>query len=409
MTDKGRSNAATWLFCALAALVEGYDLQSAGLAAPRMAPAFGLAPGELAWVFSSNTIGLLFGALIGGRLSDRIGRKALLIASLLTFGAFSIGTTLASGLYGLIGMRFLTGIGLGGAFPALIALVAETGRPDSQAGRVTMITAGMPLGGALAGLLVLSTSRDWTFLFHVGGVAPILLAVAGAWLLPTAPRPTGGAHDDARDDIAGLAETLFGERRATATLALWTASFATLLILHLLLNWLPTLMLGRGLGRSQALGAALAFSVSGAGGALLLGHLARSGTRPWLLGATYGAMAVGLFALAAITGAAPMIAAAAFVGFFVVGAQFLLYGLSATLYPAALRGSGVGAAVAFGRLGAIAGPLLAGFVLSLQAGASAVLLALLPLAAIAFLATAMLPGASGRYRIIAPRTGVSGG
>lgn len=91
----GASRYLTFALCFSAALVEGFDLQSAGVAAPKFAPVFGLTPGQLGWVFSANTLGLFLGAAFGGWLSDRVGRRAILVSSMFLFGLFSIGTALA--------------------------------------------------------------------------------------------------------------------------------------------------------------------------------------------------------------------------------------------------------------------------------------------------------------------------
>ena len=83
-------NRVTLFLCGLVALCEGIDLQAAGVAAPKLAPALGLKPADLGWFFSASTFGLLLGAAIGGRLSDRFGRKPCLLVSVLLFGVLSI-------------------------------------------------------------------------------------------------------------------------------------------------------------------------------------------------------------------------------------------------------------------------------------------------------------------------------
>lgn len=380
------TRAATPVLCFLAALIEGYDLQSAGLAAPQLAKVYALSPSLLGLVFSASTLGLLAGAMLGGRLSDLVGRKGVLIGSLMAFGGFSIATAFASDVTWLLAMRLCTGVGLGGAFPVIIALVAAAGDPHSQARRVTTTIAGMPLGGALAGVLVgLVPTLDWTAIFHIGGVAPIILALAVArFMREPAPAVMLETSPSGPSRPSPIAAVLFGGGRASATAALWIASFGTLLVLYLLLNWLPTLMIARGVARSEALLAAAAFSAAGGAGTLLLGGLLDLVRRRLLLTVVYGGLAAGL-AVLAFDMASPMVAAS-LAGFFVVGAQFLLYGLSAEPYPADMKGTGAGASVAAGRMGALAGPLIAGQLLSAGGATSQVLALLLPITAAAFLA-----------------------
>src|SRR5580698_1485136 len=103
--------------CFLTALFEGLDIQSMGVAAPRLAPAFHLNPGQMGLVMSASTAGLMLGAALGGWISDQIGRKAVIIASMAALGLFSLGTAFAPDYHALLIARILAGLGLGGAFP----------------------------------------------------------------------------------------------------------------------------------------------------------------------------------------------------------------------------------------------------------------------------------------------------
>ena len=116
----------------LAAIIEGFDLQAAGVAAPKLAPAFGLNPGQRGMFFSSATVGLIFGALAGGVIADRWGRRAGLALALVGFGVFSIATAWADTFQHLVVLRFLTGVGLGGALPNLVAIAAESAAPEAD-------------------------------------------------------------------------------------------------------------------------------------------------------------------------------------------------------------------------------------------------------------------------------------
>jgi MFS transporter, AAHS family, 3-hydroxyphenylpropionic acid transporter len=373
----------TWTLCFLVSLIEGYDLQSAGLAAPRFAAQFGLDRIATGWVFSASTFGLFLGAILGGRLSDRYGRRTALTLSMLVLGIFSIGSALTTGFDDLLAMRLLTGIGLGGALPNIIAIAAEAGEARTRVARVTLIAAGMPAGGALASSLVLLVGgSEWRWIFHVGGAIPFLAAILSWTLLSSRLLAPAAALAP-----TGVANALFGQNRALRTLVLWIASFCTLLILHLLLNWLPTLLLAQHITGPSALAATIGFGAAGAIGALTLGLVIARRTRAATLLIVYAGLAASLIALGS-TGQAVLWASAC--GFFVTGAQFALYGLSAASYPAAMRGTGTGAAVAMGRLGAIVGPLLAGAILGAGGDMRTLLHALVPIAAIAAAATALL-------------------
>ena len=387
---KGR-DVTTFSLCFLAALVEGFDLQSAGVAAPKFGPAYGLDPAILGWVFSSNTFGLFLGAAIGGAISDRIGRRAVLIVSMFLFGIFSLGTAFAPSTDAFIAMRFLTGLGLGGALPNLVSITAETGSPDNRALKVTLISAGMPLGGALAGALaLLGPTLDWKVIFWVGGVAPILVGMAMIFLLQESASFVGLLSQQA-ERRPTMVRALFGNGRAAPTLLLWTGFFCTLMVLYLILNWLPSLLIGKGFERADATLGTLLFSIGGAAGSMVLGLLMkRLGWRIIVI-LSYAGMAASILVMASLERDIALMLGAAFViGFFVIGAQFLLYGFAPTMYPSQVRGTGVGWGVAVGRLGSVAGPAIAAAVLEAGRSASDVMLAMLPAIVLAFVAVLIL-------------------
>src|SRR5690606_3893608 len=178
----GMSTKTTWMtlaLCCSVSVFEGFDLQAAGVVAPKVAAVFGLGPKELGWFFSAATFGLMLGAAIGGRLSDRWGRKAVLVASVAAFGAMSVATAYSWNVESLLAARFLTGVGLGGALPNLLALVTENAPANRRHFVVGAMYAGLPTGGALAALTsaVGVEPESWKNVFLVGGFAPLLLTV----------------------------------------------------------------------------------------------------------------------------------------------------------------------------------------------------------------------------------------
>jgi AAHS family 3-hydroxyphenylpropionic acid transporter len=389
--DSGRRAGLTLVLCFLGVLCEGLDIQSMGLAAPRMAPALGLARDQLGPLFSASIVGLLIGAVIGGRLADRFGRKGVLVACLVVFGVFSLVTAAVRPFDWLLVVRLIAGLGLGGALPNLVALAAEAVTPEHRAGLVTRITCGLPFGGVIAG--VVAANLEWRQIFYVGGVVPLLLAPLAAFALPESEaflevRHLAPAAAKPRDDFGAI---LFGDSRAGATLLLWTASFASLLSLYILLNWLPTLMGDLGLAKSAASLVSLLFNLGAAAGVLILAELLDRERRRQTVGLWYLGLAVSIVALAMVKSGFLAAAVAGFaIGFFVSSVPLPLYGLAPCYYPVSIRGAGVGASVAVGRLGAVVGPLLAAGLLGMGVGASGVLLALLPMEAVAGAATMAL-------------------
>ncbi|SYF29814.1 4-hydroxybenzoate transporter [Klebsiella pneumoniae] len=162
--------------CFMVALMEGLDLQAAGIAAVGMAQAFALDKMQMGWIFSAGILGLLPGALVGGMLADRHGRKRILLGSVLLFGLFSLATALAWSFPTLLLARLLTGVGLGAALPNLIALTSEAAGSRFRGRAVSLMYCGVPIGAALAAALGFSgLAAAWQIIFWIGGVVPLLL------------------------------------------------------------------------------------------------------------------------------------------------------------------------------------------------------------------------------------------
>jgi AAHS family 3-hydroxyphenylpropionic acid transporter len=376
----------TVAICFLAALVEGYDVQSMGVAAPTMGPALDLTREQLGPVFSASIFGLLIGAAFGGRIADMIGRKWTLAVSLAVFGGFTLATVYAADLNALLLIRVAAGLGLGGAMPNMLALAAENTSSARRAMMTTIMAAGMPFGGAIAGAV--GAVAEWREIFFVGGWAPLLLAPIVAFVMKESPefvesRATG-------KDKGGGVLALFKGGTALTTILLWVGLFFTLLTLYLLLNWLPTLMASKGADPRNASLISLLFNTGGGIGTILL-SFALDRARRATMAVSFLGMAATLLWLNFAGGDVVSAGAAAFgAGFFVIGGQLALYGLGAELYPTAIRGTGLGAALAAGRFGAFAGPLLASDILARGGDAQAVLLALLPAVALGAVATLWL-------------------
>lgn len=344
------------LFCLLAALCEGFDVQTPGVASVGLRQEFAPTAGWLGVLFSASNVGLLIGAIVGGRLADRFGRKAVLVGSLGTFGVFSLLTALGGSIPALAALRLLTGLGLGGAMPNVIALAAESSAGKSRNTRIATSYVGFPVGSVISSLVMIALGPDrWRLVFVVGGLVPLAVALAMLLAMPPTPRaapPAAGAG-------AGFGAALLAPQRPRTAL-LWLGFFLIVLTLHLLLNWLPLLLTGRGLSRDQALAALMAFNVGGALTALLMGVLLDSRWRRAALAVCCLALPVLLAALAlGDPNVAIVQGLAVLLGGAVLAAQIALYGAAEASYPAHARGLGIGAAVGAGRVGSIVGPLFA--------------------------------------------------
>lgn len=377
--------------CALVALLDGFDTQVIAYVAPTITEQWGMAPSALGPVFGAGLLGLMAGALIGGPLADRWGRKWTIVVSTLLFGVFALATAWAQTPGQLLALRLLTGLGLGSAMPNLIALTSEYAPARLRTMLVTLMFCGFPLGSILGGVLsaLWIPSLGWPALFVLGGAAPLLLALVLAWRLPESPaflllrrarsrelqrvleRLEPGRRHDLRRVIAGETpqsgfplRELFRGPRTKVTVLLWTAFFMNLLVMYFMVNWLPTLLTLTGYSLSLAILASSLLNLGGIGGGILLAALVRRYGPYRTLGTAFVLVAGIVAALAHVTALPRLTLPAIFLaGAGVVGAQFCLNALAAEAYPTAIRATGVGWALGIGRIGSVAGPLLGGLLL----------------------------------------------
>ena len=428
----GRRQVGLLVFCAAVLFVDGFDTQAIGYVAPEIARVWHLPRGALGPVFSASLVGLMLGALLMGPLADRFGRKWIIVASTVVFGACTLATLLAADTTGLLIIRFLTGLGLGGAMPNAVALTAEYSPHRRRATMVMTMFAGFSVGAALGGLIAaaLIPAYGWQSVFLIGGVAPLLLAPALALRLPESARylaATGrgggrllgivqsmfpsqvlppGTRFVSNDPVAAgnpLAR-LFADGRSPATLLLWVIFFMSLLDLYFLSNWLPTLLneLGASVSVAAVIGAML--QVGGIVGVVGLGRLVdRFSFRA--LAVTYGLAAFAVAAISVSGHSIALVTAAIFcAGFCIVGGQTACNALAATYYPTAIRATGVGWALGVGRVGSIVGPLIGGALLALRWDpASLFLAAALPAACAAVAAVALTAATAKRDRSVPAR------
>ncbi|MDO7428337.1 3-(3-hydroxy-phenyl)propionate transporter MhpT [Acinetobacter baumannii] len=380
----------TLLLCFAIAIFEGFDLQSMGVAAPRMRAEFMLDNAQMAWAFSAAILGTLPGAILGGRFADIVGRKKILIFSILLFGIMSLLTAYAANFSLLLLIRFCTGLGMGGALPMMITLASEA-VPDQHKGTaVSVMYSGIPFGGLLTSVVAMSLAGDaeWRHIFYIGGIAPILL-------IPLIMRFLPESNDYLQRKVQAqqttpFFEVLFAKERRMSTIQLWISFFCTLVVLYFLLNWLPLLMGAQGLSKLQANYVQMGYNVGGILGSILMGVLLDKLRMSFVIKLIYLGILFSLCCLAISPSVALLALSAVGCGLFIVGGQSALYGLAAMYYPTEMRGTGVGAAVAIGRIGSFAGPLMAGFLLSLGQSSTIVIGSSIPVILIAAISALLL-------------------
>ncbi|MFW7354921.1 MAG: MFS transporter [Brucella sp.] len=380
--------------CALIAILDGFDTQAIAFVAPSIAEEWKIGMSSFGPVFSAGLVGLTFGAVLFSPLADKFGRRSIILASVLIFGSFGFLTAFASSITELLVLRFLTGIGLGAAMPNLIALTAEYSPAKTRNLCVTLMFCGFPLGAVIGGVIsnYLIAAYDWHHVFYVGGALPVLLLPI-LWRLPESPRflvTKGGAGDKlakilARLDdqsqyspasryflseerqVAGSVASLFAGGRAPGTLMLWVAFFCNLLVMYFLINWLPSVLRQAGHPLNRAIMATVLFNMGGVLGGVAIGYLIDRWGAYKVLITAYLAGSLATIILGAVALDINMLMAIVFcAGVGLMGGQLGLNALAAGFYPTHSRSTGVGWALGFGRVGSIIGPLVGGYLLSLN-------------------------------------------
>ena len=405
-----RAQVGILVLCGLVGLLDGNDTAAMGIGAPSIAAALQLRPGAIGWAISGSFYGAALGALVFGLLGDRIGRKKVLVAAVVVFGAFTLLTPWARTLPELVAIRILAGLGLGGATPCFITLASEYTPARVRGAAVSAVWASFPLGILVGGLLngALLTRFSWESIYLVGGVAPLLVAAVLAVAIPEslaflAGRP--GEEERIRgirrrvglplNDDAGVSapsqpgprglglRPLLARDKMRTTLCIWTILFACFGTTATL-SWVPTVLHNTGVSLSAA---AVASSFLGLGALIGMGVagqlLDRFGpVRALALPVVCGAGATVALGYGV---ASPALSAVlvALVGMLVgVGASGGI-ALVTLVYPPAVRATGAGWAMSLGRMGQVVLPGLFGILLGANWGAPALfaLLGVAPLVA----------------------------
>src|SRR5580692_3780217 len=335
----------------LIAMIDGYDIGAIAFAAPHLIADWHIPPKALALVLSASNIGVLFGSQIFGWIGDTYGRKTALITANLLFGVFTFAAAYSTDLTQLSILRLIAGLGIGGVIPNVVAINAESA-PRNLRATLAIIAAGMvPLGGALAGIIsaALVPQYGWQILFEIGGIVPVIIALAAVMGLPesikymalhesqrpkmealiAAIRPDFKIPPDARFVIEDEKQFpssnpvyLFRDGLAAITPLTWLMFAFNLMGYFFLISWTPTLMTAAKLPPATAALAGAALQVGGTVGALLLCW--------WLQRQRFFAIAilfviaipvVGAIGFAGLSSTAMLLTATFFAGFLVLGIQ----------------------------------------------------------------------------------------
>lgn len=386
------------LFCALIIVFDGFDVLAIAFAAPALSAALDIPKNELAYVFSAGLFGMMIGALLMGPVGDKFGRRYAVIFSVVVFALFTLLTGFIDSYNELLLLRFLTGLGLGGAMPNATALITEYVSSRQRNVAVAVIFLGMPIGGITGGLLAseIIPVYGWPSLFYVGGVMPLLLVPILLIWLPESPRFLV-EHDKDNDEMLRViarkieskvaiadnalfahhveenkhfpVKALFLDDRASDTVLIWVMFFFNLMVIYFLYSWIPTLLVQEGYQLAEASRTVVVLNVGGAISPFLFSRFIRNFGSKKVLTGCFILGSLSMIAVGQLGSSLNMVMILSFFsGFFIVGGQISMNALSSYMYPTHIRSTGVGWAIGIGRSGSIIGPLLAGALVTASFG-----------------------------------------
>jgi MFS transporter, AAHS family, 4-hydroxybenzoate transporter len=424
----GMAQLKLFALCLLVLALDGYDTVVAAYVAPQIKAQWAMPPTQLSLLFGVGLLGLTFGSFFLGPVADRFGRKATLIGSVLLFSMTSLASAYAPSPDLLIMLRFVTGLGLGGAMPNVYTLTAEYTPARLRASLIAPVGCGVPVGGAIAGLFAAKVihAYGWQAMFVIGGALPLLLVPALALWLPesvrfqiakakpqaciarTLRRMYASAEIEGarfalheRHPSGSPVAALVKHGRAGGTVLLWVTALGALLVVYFLSSWLP-LLIQQG-GATAQTGALMmsCYLFGNTLGAILLGVLMDRLNPQRVLCAAFLVGCCALASLGLLIGTPWLAFGALFVTG--VGSGGTTTGtiiLATAFYSTANRATGVSWTLAFGRVGSIIGSMSAGLLLAAKWTPAHIFIA----AAAPLLIAAVAVAAHGRLRSVAHAT-----
>lgn len=373
--------------CFLVAIFDGFDTQAIAYTGPAIIEALQLSTGGLAPILSAGIVGMALGAMTLGLFGDRFGRRPTVMGAVALFALATLATAFASNAEQILVLRFLAGLGMGGATPVLLALASEYGPARLRGAIVTGILLGLPAGAMLGGLLAAQVMPliGWQGIFLAGGVLPLVLLVGLYFALPESLQflaSRSGETEQVRRILARISSrplaedvrfsvpeaatrtsvrALFGPGLARNTLAVWLTYLFNWVAWFMFLSWLPTVLKTSGLPVEQApLGTVTVNAVFILCAIPLSILLPRLNTRNVLLGLfTLGVLVSLGLSLSGDNWALVFLLVGA-AGLGIGGQQIALNYLVVSAYPTSLRATATGWAIGLGRVGAIIGSALGG-------------------------------------------------
>ncbi|ALV43665.1 hypothetical protein AU252_22885 [Pseudarthrobacter sulfonivorans] len=390
---KGRT---VLLLCFVTIVFDGYDLVIYGSTIPSILKyqEWGLTTAQAGLIGSLALIGMLLGTMSVGILTDRLGRRRIMLASITVFSICMLITAFAPSAEAFGALRFLTGLGLGGVVPTCIALTVEYARKERRQIANALMFSGYSVGGVGASLLAINLLPhiEFRWLYAIGAL-PLVTLLPVAWkLLPesvaylarsgrtTEAKETADRYGLVYSDIVSSQDaaegpakksslrTIFSRKFILSTILFALANFCGLLLVYGLNTWLPQIMRQAGFNLGDSLTFLLVLNAGAIVGSVSASVIAdRIGIKK-VVTASFVLAFVAILMLTLQLPLAALLVIVAFAGLGSVGTQILVGGYCATHYPQSLSATALSWSLGVGRVGAICGPIIGGAVASLALG-----------------------------------------
>ncbi|OPB00911.1 hypothetical protein BFW87_00415 [Pseudomonas fluorescens] len=376
----------------LLSALDGYDLLATAFVAPALAAQFGVGPGGLGILLSSGLAGTLFGAFLLAPLADSVGRKPIVLISLLILILGMAASAVCDSLTQLAIVRLFTGIGIGAMMVIVNPISAELSNARNRAFVIAIKAIGFPIGGAIAGGLaaLLVAPLGWQSIFIIGAVSGIALVPLVIWKLPESisylyeRRPAGALHKinvvlrqfghkplkelpaaPSNSSVPYLA--IFDARHFVGTLSASLFCLLSWIAIFFFLSWQTKMLVDAGLSMAQAAAISGTSSLSGAAGVLFFAFAARRFNERLLSVASVFGLGIAIIAFGLMPASVWALGATAIVvGGFITGATVALYVVTTGVFEARMLATGSGFVIGIGRIGSAIAPWLAGVLFTLE-------------------------------------------
>lgn len=344
-----------WLFDAL-------DVALLSFIMPVIKQSWHLSASQMGAVSAVTSLGMMIGALGCGYLADKIGRKPILIATLLLFSFGNLLLTVTPNVGWFLAVRFITGIGLGGELPVAATIIADHFTGTKRARMLVLVDSFWAFGWILASVLsfVIMPKFGWR-------ITVLITALMGLYALLMRRHLPEKTKTEVTSKLSfgpALREVWSAKYRR-ATFCLSTLWFIIMFAYYGMFLWLPSVLVMRGFSVVHSFGYTVLMSLAQLPGyylaAWLIGKMPRKVVLTiYLLGTMLSAWAFGT-----ATTETMILISGAWLSFFTLGAWGIMIAFTPGQFEVSVRGMGMGFAQSVGRIGATIGPYLVGSLIAI--------------------------------------------